>query len=271
MRCTNPYKLEQDILKVTLTELRRAVTAHGGRVTLRVDAEDQRPVIIANTDEGPTNTVITEVHIREDGTLAVTGYDASDVTEETVEHDVEDFLAVELGYITEAILPTADTNDVTLSAMGDLGVDPEILCNLVTGTWPAFSEAGMPYSRYYQTVLERARKLTREHALTDWKEKDFWLTMDEEADRLVAEVLNPMLRNAVRQSYAGKGPAAIKAMDVILSHPGNNLNRLAIISGMTISTMTKAVAGLMAKGFIKPTPIHTFEACFETLDGSWKD
>lgn len=67
------------------------------------------------------------------------------------------------------------------------GVDPEILVELTMLTYKelyAIHNDGVWVST---TIQERAWKVTKKYWNTDWNEKDFWLTMEEEAETLLAE------------------------------------------------------------------------------------
>lgn len=93
------------------------------------------------------------------------------------------------GYTIETVIGliegTTEVSDVTVLPEGY--IDPEILLELTA----------LCYKELYRTLengvqvscllREKAAEITARHQHTDWDEEDFWLTLEEEAESLLAE------------------------------------------------------------------------------------
>ena len=62
------------------------------------------------------------------------------------------------------------------------GIDPEILFELTINTAKELDEAYNDHSAVWSYIRYEALRLTEKYKNTDWREKDFWLTMEEESD-----------------------------------------------------------------------------------------
>ena len=62
------------------------------------------------------------------------------------------------------------------------GIDPEILFELTINTANKLDEAYNDHSAVWSYIRYEALRLTEKYKNTDWREKDFWLTMEEESD-----------------------------------------------------------------------------------------
>lgn len=271
MKCTDTYQLGLAVQALTAAELTRAVKAHGGRYDFPnpYEADSFVPILVANLDEGPAEVIVKSVVLDEAG-LHVIGNETKDTfASDPVDYPADVFLPGQLGNITALIPATPDTDDVTLSAKGDLSVDPEILFNLATETCVPFIQSGMPYSRYYELILKKAAELTSAHAQTDWNETDFWLEMEKEADLVIRKQLHaPLLRMVTEET--GSGSDAVAAYKAILERPRKEME-LPATTGLTDERVSTALAVLEEKHFIRRGwgKNRTSSALYSRLDKSW--
>ena len=67
-------------------------------------------------------------------------------------------------------------------------IDPAILVELTASTYQTLYRLGVKGVPLSNELISRAETLTAKYASTDWAEKDFWLTMEDESDRFLEEM-----------------------------------------------------------------------------------
>lgn len=100
-------------------------------------------------------------------------------------------------------------------------IDPEILIELTANCHKELYRRLGEWEAVTGTLLDEAKRLTMKYKDTDWDEKDFWLTMEEESDRILADYQRPEDENDENESVwirlGGTVTADKKTMDKILS------------------------------------------------------
>ena len=273
MKCTNFFTIGEQIRAIALDELKRAVEAYGGLYRFpEEDDEDacDRPIIAFNTDfTGPVDIIIAQVSVNEKGRICITGCDKNDTAMTEIEWPADDAIPTHIHFITEAIPPVDGTDDVTSSTTGDITVDPEIIFNLATGCYTRFLEANLPFGFMWNIIRERAEDLSRKYACTDWQETDFWLTMEDESEKLIHEKLDPAVKEVAFERFQGNPEKRIlkKIVDIVVDHPGIERNAIAKLADINNDEADIAIMKLFKAGFLqmgeKP------KLCYECLKDHW--
>lgn len=100
-------------------------------------------------------------------------------------------------------------------------IDPEILIELTANCHKELYRRLGEWAAMTGTLLDEAKRLTMKYKDTDWDEKDFWLTMEEESDKILADYQRPEDEDDEDESVwirlGGTVTADKKTMDKILS------------------------------------------------------
>lgn len=108
-------------------------------------------------------------------------------------------------------------------------IDPEILIELTANCHKELYRGLGEWAAVTGTLLDEARRLTMKYKDTDWDEKDFWLTMEEESDKILADYQRPEDEDGEDESVwirlGGTVTADKKTMDKILSGDNDALIR----------------------------------------------
>ncbi len=100
-------------------------------------------------------------------------------------------------------------------------IDPEILIELTANCHKELYRRLGEWAGVVQILQAEAERLTRKYADADWGEKDFWLTMEEESDKILADYQRPEDEDDEDESVwirlGGTVTADKKTMDKILS------------------------------------------------------
>lgn len=106
-------------------------------------------------------------------------------------------------------------------------IDPEILIELTANCHKELYRRLGEWAAVTGTLLDEAKRITMKYKDTDWDEKDFWLTMEEESDRILADYQRPEEDSEENESVWMRLGGTIKAdketMDKILSGDGEAL------------------------------------------------
>lgn len=109
MNCTDFWDRRKLVRAFSLEELRRAVQAHGGKVSW---SDDDTPMVLCNHKyAGPVDVKVKEIRICSDGSMWLDAVTDDDPDIEVGWSDIEpDYISS----ITEAVPETDDVHDVSL-------------------------------------------------------------------------------------------------------------------------------------------------------------
>ena len=107
-----------------------------------------------------------------------------------------------INVLTNLIESTGIISDVRDNCLhGSLNIDPEVVFQLTSDTYSSFNDAGVSTSLRWHRIRDAAEFLTSKYEHTDWDEEDFWLLMEEEAQKLIDKVLGEPLHRLALGKY----------------------------------------------------------------------
>lgn len=172
-------------------ELKSALAAHGGAYTF--DREDAPSAVvngkecyvrsIAYNKKKGFSVIVTEGPDPYGRGITLTPPEALPGTGGQEIYLLFDGYTVET--VIELIEGTPEVSDVTVLPEGY--IDPEILLELTALCYKELYRTLENGVQVSSLLREKAAEITARHQHTDWDEEDFWLTLEAEADALLAE------------------------------------------------------------------------------------
>lgn len=136
------------------------------------------------------NYLVDTVSVIENGQVCITGtaLENGEPNGPVIEIDTDKILLEDLGLLADALDTENKENDKI--DVSKETCDPEIVVELTQLCYATLYRLGMDGISVSSEIIDRAKALTKKYASTDWSEKDFWLTMEEEADVFLEDTLS---------------------------------------------------------------------------------
>lgn len=184
MKHTNYKDIRKKNLAFYTKELTAALQAHKGAYTFMNDKDGMLGPIIKN------DTCISSIRLDNDGKIRVFVARESVPVEKRIETEFnyENLDLTTIDYLLSMIPETVEVKDVTTTPCED--IDPEILLELTAATYHVLYPLGIKGVELSSELRTRAAALTQKYADTNWEEKDFWLTMDDESDQFLKDMIS---------------------------------------------------------------------------------